>query len=511
MIFLCSSIKSNLLTYYDIQITEHIAALGRASFWAAPSNVKRTTLLSMDMVKPFINVMTWIRCGIMIVNIIAVLTVNMFYVYLTTLKLSKVTIGFVALVLSLFKLTWSNLIVLGVFSKYLDRSYERYEKNLTHTVSKINFLAYLTLFNNIVAPCLADALIDPNCFYYLIQSPPDQTISFQSTTCTQYTYDANMNMYCLSAVLGTHSTRYTPPFVYSYQCTSALLNVFATVFVYKYILSWALRVLRTAIFPDGMEINQSVWLQQLVPSSEQKQLTSSDIEKVSDNLNSSISSTNTPQTSIRDKVFNREAFIVTLIGDFAVLLTFGITFPPLALVVCCGILLNTWMHQVRIIRYFIQLQPNSFTDDNQRGISIDVQSVRTESMLSQASIMLADIDRLHEECRDLTVLLWPAIPLFSMLSAVFVGLFLYDMLGDQEGAVNAIWILILLAFVPTIIWMVEYVWMQLYSFLNKEDEEDKGMKMMDVPPNQMEETIEENVCKENHLHASTISPLAHCL
>ena len=51
-----------------------------------------------------------------------------------------------------------------------------------------------------------------------------------------------------------------------------------------------------------------------------------------------------------------ESFVVTIIGDLAVLLTFGMAFPPLAVVICCSIVGTTYVQKLIIGRAIYEIR-----------------------------------------------------------------------------------------------------------------------------------------------------------
>jgi hypothetical protein len=88
----------------------------------------------------------------------------------------------------------------------------------------------LLLLNNIVAPCIAIALISPECFFYVYNAASPVTTTYTVPGCEI----SALGLTCNGSPL-TMTTTYTLPFTYSYQCSSALLSSFADVFVYRYL------------------------------------------------------------------------------------------------------------------------------------------------------------------------------------------------------------------------------------------------------------------------------------
>jgi hypothetical protein len=281
-------------------------------------------------------------------DVVVVLGVNIAYVYILTLNLPSMQLFFIQISISLFKIVWGNAVVLRWMSNQLYEYYaEVYRKEdgldgkssvdiETRITSRIiQLLSYILIFNNIVAPFLADALIDPNCFYYVVQSPDAVSVSYQQYYCVNlffYYIPGYSEVSCDEyAEYGVTST-YIPPFMYSYQCTSTLLNGFVGVFVYRYLLSTLFGPLlhyvsqrfataKSSIcaishFDSDTKVNHA-------PGREFELRTISAVAPwVGDGT---LTSTKSPRL-IHQRSFCRRV-VASVIGDMAVLVSFGLAFP----------------------------------------------------------------------------------------------------------------------------------------------------------------------------------------
>lgn len=158
-----------------------------------------------------------------IVNATVVLAVNIGYVgAVVNGHYDVTTLNIFALLLSLFKLVWNNILLGGILYRKLIRN-----------VLQINLTGYhmilLSLFNNVVVPYIAEALISPNCFLYALRKPPAIEVTYVNENCgfdivcdrigcRSYYRCSVVNGY-LSGT-GVVNTSYIPPFHYSYQCSS---------------------------------------------------------------------------------------------------------------------------------------------------------------------------------------------------------------------------------------------------------------------------------------------------
>jgi Leucine-rich repeat (LRR) protein len=192
---------------------------------------------------------------------IVILAANISYVAAVDQNLPTVTISLITIALSLFKLLWGNIVVIQFFGQYA-------EHRLGVTLGS-SFLQLISLFNNIMAPYLAEAFVSSNCFLYAITPPPTVTSTFYGQSCilvksnadddqpNSLRYDIVREIYCQPGYslptknFGSYGTvqatsiSYTPPFAYSYQCSSALLTAFGYVFVYRYLFSGIIQPLLT--------------------------------------------------------------------------------------------------------------------------------------------------------------------------------------------------------------------------------------------------------------------------
>ncbi len=124
-------------------------------------------------------------------------------------------------------------------------------------------------------------------------------------------------------------------------------------------------------------------------------------------------------------LFHRERVLVGLVGDAAVLMTFGTIFPPMAVVICITIGINSVIIQLMIGR-FVSLSYY----DTQRYLRPLVSFI-------------------NNECKDIGKLLAVVLPTISILASSFWAFALFDCLGDKVGIHRALWIVIVVASMPS--------------------------------------------------------------
>jgi hypothetical protein len=71
------------------------------------------------------------------------------------------------------------------------------------------------------------------------------------------------------------------------------------------------------------------------------------------------------------------------------------------------------------------------------------------------------VDFINEECKDVGRLIFDSIPTIAFLATAFWSFALFDTLGDSTGTQRALWILILVAFMPFWIYFLEIMYAKL--------------------------------------------------
>lgn len=216
-------------------------------------------------------------------NCLVVLFVNGVYVYATQEQLSIKTLSFISFLISLFKLLWGNFVIINGLGRYLESKVTMSNQPRNEATIAIPYLSesvqlflliFLTLFNNILAPYLAEAFVSSNCFKYIVTPSPLEVSQYTAINCLVKSYNATDTV--LVCIQGStlavtdaitkedvfiHSNvipsglnerkldtiSYRPPFTYNYTCSSSLLTAFAYVFIYRYTLSGVVQPMLLAL------------------------------------------------------------------------------------------------------------------------------------------------------------------------------------------------------------------------------------------------------------------------
>jgi Leucine-rich repeat (LRR) protein len=508
----------------------------------------------------------WIRRIIVtILNCSVVLCVNIAYVYSTVVNVNKNWVNLLAFLLSLYKLTWSNIVLVEYIRKFCISPIRNAERELESGLfssnpnqqptrlflkslhkQSISYLFRLSVFNNVIAPFMAAALVSPYCFYYILATPPNESVSYQIFQCLSITAGVLRNS-CSSFGYVSHSTSYDPPFDYSYQCSSALLQSFADVFMIRYIMvgvfvpvalivlkslqefsfvsfvktpqkTWKLKMflmfthslpmllrpLSTQGVVDGsmIDVNADLDLEliQMPPlerDSQRLTVTTNAIHgqrSILDLINETITddslndidfqdelvemtklstelTTNKRRSSLQlakglvlfefskrrvskyNHLFHKERVLVALVGDVAVLMTFGTIFPPIALVICLTIIVNSVVTQLMIGRFV------------------------TIAFSKEQNYLQPIVKFIDSECKDIGKLLAGALPTMSVLASSFWAFALFDCLGDNVGLYRALWIAIVVTLMP--LWLYGlFLLLKSVGIFNREDIQMKFEKLI---------------------------------
>jgi len=247
------------------------------------------------------------------------------------------------------------------------------------------------IFVNIIIPCAVLAVESPKCFYYLFIKESAVKSSFVYKFCILFSYpDAKE---CITYEPRTEITSYYPPFFYSYECSIDLIRTYSTVYIFICIISTFINPIAQIILSN----NISTIFPQTHHISEERNI-------------------KYPIIDVNQKVLIDLSFV-------ALLLTFGVVFPPLAVVTMVCIVVRNLIIRIYVGKVIID------SIDNDDDIKLDI---------------------IEEECGDLPPLRdicsygWIII----FIASGFFSFILFDVLGDVEGLGSSYWVLIVMPLLP---------------------------------------------------------------
>eukprot|EP01039_Chlorochromonas_danica_P005773 gene5773-6357_t len=264
---------------------------------------------------------------VFLVNVAVVMSVNAGYlVAQSDNSVSTTDKSMIQILMAAFKLAW-NVFALRVLINYLP----------SHRSSSVRLHVVLLVFNSLLAPCLATAFTDSNCFRDVFIAPQAITVSYNLNTCVENYQEYNYNDYTVHTVC-THyqdrvfTTAFTPSFIYYYTCGSKLLTLYTPVFIYIYtmilillpLLYFVMAVVPRAYWPPGGYLLRQV----------DGVLRPNDRGVVNFN-----------------RLVRARPMQAFMIHHIIILLTFGVCCPVLAMVMATSLTVDTFMWQMILIRY----------------------------------------------------------------------------------------------------------------------------------------------------------------
>ncbi len=362
---------------------------------------------------------------ISIVNFAVVSTLNFAYV-ITILNYNGTVVTLVDIAMGLFKALWTNVVIVKAV-RWCNVHYK--------TGQRLSFLSFTSILNNIVIPCIALSLVNPDCFYNLLYSRKDVSSTFQ-TEFLFYSYfvsDFNDADYFYSIASYESTLLYTPSYTYSYQCSSAILTSYVVIFLYS-----ALFGLMSQPIIDRLNHNVTVVHEKIITQTAAVTgIATSSKESSSNGVFIPVSGT-TPIASeavINRPPINATYFILHQVTMAAIMLSFGCVFPFLSFILFITTICQTKYTEYKIGQY--------------------VESVvRCQTL--QHEVKVQRINKLNDELKDiqdkLLLSLWQIIPCLGP----FYSIFIFDIIGDVYG-MKAIFAPILFFIMSVVIYLIPYV------------------------------------------------------
>jgi Leucine-rich repeat (LRR) protein len=360
-----------------------------------------------------------------VTNFVVVLGVNILFIWITFSQVNSVVVA-AQVLLSLFKLAWSNLLSWYSARYFVHSRPSTREGGGLHHEHEIvrgvfTMQLYVNLVNNIAIPCFVVAAVSQNCFASLFLPPPTSTSEYSYLVCSGIVLENG----CNEQTEVTSTVSYEPPFSYSYQCSSSFIKNYAPSFVYMCItasfvvplVQYALNYLVEFYLPDGPlrqfldKFNQYPTLR---PG-----MTEADCAVVL-------------ETDRRSQYFNPQQLLLVQLTFLGILMTFGVVFPPLGVSMALTVWAYTTFARIKVGRFLVTCLDKglfSFVD------RIEIECTRAISVQQL------------EEC------IWMLVG----FSACFYTLFLFDSIGDKIGAYKSFWILIVYPLFPVVLFAVYYI------------------------------------------------------
>lgn len=373
--------------------------IGRPHFPSDIGPLKSVSLVAYERYGHFLGLV-----GIAVVNFITVLGFNVMYVIASTTLNPDIVVVF-QMILAIFKLIWNDSILrylMSALHAYCATFYVlKEEEERLWSQRFLAFNTYTLLLNTIIIPCLATAIISTSCFYNTVVAPLSVVSGFSYSVCIELTGPVTLveqlsdefRANCTLAKTLSVSTSYLPPFIYRYQCSSTLVTTYTIVYVYKFVIAAFLQPLFNCAMiyasehPDERFPRLNYFISVLVPHLKRRRYEHSAYMFTSDRL------------------------VLRLIMYFAVLVTFGVMFPPLAAMICIAVYIQTFETQLGFARFIFKREE------------------------SERKIYLTYFNR---DCANIGVMFKRTIHVIGGPAAFFYAFFIFDMYGDKVGGTHAL-------------------------------------------------------------------------
>ena len=368
-----------LLFYFLYSITRLFAVI---------SNQQSDVSLLMDALKmtPRNSALHMSLIGIMVIFDFAVIFLsNSLYISVATLFGYKDSV-LVQILAGALKFLWNTLFVQNIHSI---TQYVLGTEGETLIVFDTLAIFFLTLMNYIIIPVFAEAVIDPHCFYNVLFTSDPVSVSYTFNGLCVSVFIANSKLFCYHTSVEL-STTYIPPFIYTYECSSALLVNYVTVFIYLFLSMYVFSPLRVIFFlflrhPSSQRLGIHCYFE------------SSSNDNNAENV-----------VVLHMNVINEWTWFLS---SCIILMTFGVVYPPLAVIICLSVIIDTVA-----VQYLIH-----------EGLAILDGDIPNTGQLS--------------------------VLLIIIIICVFDAWFLFDIAGDELGGTAAIWAPLVSIILPLSLWL----------------------------------------------------------
>ena len=344
------------------------------------------------------------------INFTVVISVNIIFVYIVLYHSTSI-ITIAQLLLSFFKLFWNK-----VGSRYISRYTAYISSKKPVKFARAEFFTlqlFIAMVNNIGIPCMVVMFTSPSCIYNMfIQAEPSNSY-YTSLECIDTRQDGT----CLSYSTELHSSSYDSPFTYSYQCSAGFITYYASAFVTLCLFSgFGTPIIQFCCAPLYPYTKKGTWLRSILKRIVPKLL-------------------RLPKPNLTEKdikmdffrpIFDSNQLLLSLLTNLAIMMTFGVVFPPLAASMAFTII---------SILFFSKLKVGIFINN---------------AMNVNSSCLVHIIDN---ECKTVGFMpvLHRSIWQITTCSLIFYTWFLFDILGNTEGLSGSYWVFIVYPLLPAVI------------------------------------------------------------
>ena len=380
--------------------------------------------------------------AVFIINFLVVVPFDCLYIY-ATISLSTIYVDASQVALALFKIVWIDFAITEILHRVLRHYHPSRATNLavrmqlsrTHVESRMEsrhmvFQMFLILLNNIGFPCLAILFISPNCFRDAIFASASINTSYSYADCESFFLQSDGTTVCVDGSVQTVSTTFIPPFQYSYQCSSMFITNFINIYFYMFVmvgfitptLKIAAKMLHSYLYSSSKSD---------LPSKKEKTRFRKVLEFIVPPMLMPIYDEIPAELPI---LFDRNKFLVRTATFVSILLTYGLVFGPLAVVIFISICIHTIFEQIMVGRLIII--------ENERGL---------RRPYSYRQIIDKEAEGIAESTTMMVWAIWPFISLFY-------GFFIFDTQGSEVGWERSLLAAFVMVLTPLILWTIVQIY-----------------------------------------------------
>lgn len=321
---------------------------------------------------------------------------------------------------------------------WMDRERDLHELKELQDVQRLQdahdmpVLTFIVIFNTIIAPVIANSVLSDQCYESVFFPPASVNSAGAYSVCEQKYSLLVTSVFCQQDSTAYLNTQYDPPFIYRYGCSSSFIRHYASVYVYMFLLTGFGK-------PAGFALWKYIY--ETTKNHTTKIFMSMFLNKM---LKEELIDVNRLQSG--EIIFRKERFVLNNVSATCVLLTVGVVFPPLAVVVLFAIYSHTYMNQFIIGRFVKHFE----------GIARELV-----------------VKSLNRDCEGVAVLFKHSLLFTIPFTALFYGFYLIDIYGDAVGWRNAMWASVLIFSMPIFVFSVYQVYRIILAVQrqNKEHEE----------------------------------------
>jgi hypothetical protein len=318
-----------------------------------------------------------------------------------------------------------------------------------YSTEDLSFISTTVLLNNIILPAIAILIVSSNCFYNAFFSANTVSSSYSYDVCL---WTSPVISTCLATLEYYDQSSYSPPFIYSYQCASQIIINYTTVFILMYVfegfimpfVKLGLRFTYNWLKARSTTNSTTDNSEQVNPGNQSQTVKSPTMKPFSNDwwlyhiniclphtlrdMKNAIPTTRRKHSYI---LFDKNRLTVRLSSYFVVFLTYGLLFPPLAIIICFTVFSITIYEEIIIGRLLWESARLKFPWYKKQ---------------------------LERNSRDIVsafkYMIWTVIPISSIMFAFII----FDTWGDESGYSSATAPATLVFSLPILILFCLFLW-----------------------------------------------------